>query len=682
MTTHRPTGADVSRPADDGGAGWLLPDEATLNRLAGEFFSALPSGSAGMPAAPAGVSVAQPDFPASPPNAPAPPPVPTATSLGAPGFSGAPHPGAHPSVAPASTSGVTGTGREAPGTYVPGVSGVEVPSSPPAGGDVASVSTSETAQGVSSSAPPGGRTPEPSVPGAASAATPRSAGAAPPGGATPDPSVPTWGSDVPMADAAGRSSNSSVDPAAIHSDPFLTALPSLREVLSPQRFPEAPQQPSTAPNFYFLEPNAAAPVASGIAPNRFPAAHPPFDVHAVRNDFPILRERVNGHPLVWFDNAATTQKPRAVIERIARFYEHENSNIHRAAHELAARSTDAYEQARDLVARFIGAASAEEIIFVRGATEGINLIAQTWGRKNLRAGDEIVISHLEHHANIVPWQLLAAETGAQLRVIPVDDNGELLLGEYTRLLSDRTKLVSVTHVSNALGTITPVREIVAEAQRAGAVTLVDGAQSVPHATIDVRAIGADFFVFSGHKVFGPTGIGVVYGKSEVLQDVPPWQGGGNMISDVTLERSLFQPPPGRFEAGTGNIADAVGLGAAIEYVQRVGMDAIARYEHGLLEYATPRVAAVPGVRLVGTAAEKASVLSFVMAGYAPIEVGKALNEKGIAVRAGHHCAQPILRRLGLEATVRPSFAFYNTCAEIDRMVAALEELAAHTPRSR
>ncbi len=585
-------------------------------------------------------------------------------------------------MAPASASGVTGTGREAPGTYVPGVSGVEVPSSPPAGGDVASVSTSETAQGVSSSAPPGGRTPEPSVPGAASAATPRSAGAAPPGGATPDPYVPTWGSDVPMADAAGRSSSPAVDPAAIHSDPFLTALPSLREVLSPQRFPEAPQQPSTAPSFYFLEPPAAAPVASGIAPNRFPAAHPPFDVHAVRNDFPILRERVNGHPLVWFDNAATTQKPRAVIERIAHFYEHENSNIHRAAHELAARSTDAYEQARDLVARFIGAASAEEIIFVRGATEGINLIAQTWGRKNLRAGDEIVISHLEHHANIVPWQLLAAETGAQLRVIPVDDDGELLLGEYTRLLSDRTKLVSVTHVSNALGTITPVREIVAEAQRAGAVTLVDGAQSVPHAAIDVRSIGADFFVFSGHKVFGPTGIGVVYGKSEVLQDVPPWQGGGNMISDVTLERSLFQPPPGRFEAGTGNIADAVGLGAAIEYVQRLGMDAIARYEHGLLEYATPRVAAVPGVRLVGTAAEKASVLSFVMAGYAPIEVGKALNEKGIAVRAGHHCAQPILRRLGLEATVRPSFAFYNTCAEIDRMVAALEELAVRTPRSR
>lgn len=667
MTTHRPTGADLSRPADEGGAEWL-PDEATLNRLAGEFFSALPSASAGLPAAPAGVSVAQPDIPTTPPNVPT--PVPTAATPGAP------HPGAH---APDAPTGALGT----PHGFVPGVSGVEVPSAAAASsGSDRATPTSAAAQPVSGGTPPGGRTPEPRVPGAASSATPRPLGATPPGAATPEPHVPTWGSDVPMADAAGRAPSTAVDPAGIHSDPFLAVLPTLRDVLSPQRFPETARQPSAAPSFYFLERATTAPAAGGIAPNRFPAAHPPFDVHAVRNDFPILRERVNGHPLVWFDNAATTQKPRAVIERIARFYEHENSNIHRAAHELAARSTDAYEQARDIVARFIGAGSAEEIIFVRGATEGINLIAQTWGRKNLRAGDEIVISQLEHHANIVPWQLLAAETGAMLRVIPVDDNGELLLDEYTRLLSDRTKLVSVTHVSNALGTITPVREIVAEAQRAGAVTLVDGAQSAPHTVIDVRSIGADFFVFSGHKVFGPTGIGVVYGKSEILQDLPPWQGGGNMISDVTLERSLFQPPPGRFEAGTGNIADAVGLGAAIEYVERIGMAAIAGYEHELLEYATPRVAAVPGVRLVGTAADKASVLSFVMAGYEPLEVGKALNEKGIAVRAGHHCAQPILRRLGLEATVRPSFAFYNTCAEIDRMVAALEELAVRAPRSR
>ncbi|WP_433664334.1 family 2A encapsulin nanocompartment cargo protein cysteine desulfurase [Nocardia sp. CA-128927] len=664
MTTHRPTGADISRPADDGGAEWMLPDEATLNRLAGAFFSALPSGSAGLPAAPVGLSVAQPDMPTSPPNAPVPSPVPAATAAGAPGFSGATHPGGH--TPDAASTGALGT--------------------PPPGGR-----TSSGTQGVSGTTPPGGSTPEPSVPGVygtAPASGRTSApgaqglsGTTPPGGSTPEPTVPGWGRDVPMADAAGPPAYPPANTAGIHNDRFLTTLPSLSSVLSPQRFPDAaPQQAAGAPSFYFLDSPGAAASTGPAASYRVPDAHPPLNVHAVRNDFPILRERVNGHPLVWFDNAATTQKPRAVIERIAHFYEHENSNIHRAAHELAARSTDAYEQARDIVARFIGASSAEEIIFVRGATEGINLIAQTWGRKNIREGDEIIISHLEHHANIVPWQMLAAETGAQLKVIPVDDNGELLLGEYTKLLSDRTKLVSVAHVSNALGTITPVREIVAEAQRAGAVTIVDGAQSVPHTSIDVRSIGADFFVFSGHKLFGPTGIGVVYGKSEILQDVPPWQGGGNMISDVTLERSLFQPPPGRFEAGTGNIADAVGLGAAIEYVERIGMDAIARYEHELLEYATPRVASVRGIRLVGTAADKASVLSFVMAGYEPLEVGKALNEKGIAVRAGHHCAQPILRRLGLEATVRPSFAFYNTCEEIDRMVAVLEQLAARAPR--
>ncbi|MFI6996195.1 family 2A encapsulin nanocompartment cargo protein cysteine desulfurase [Nocardia sp. NPDC050175] len=692
MTTHRPTGADISRPAGDGGAEWMLPDEATLNRLAGAFFSALPSGSAGLPAAPAGLSVAQPDMPTSPPNVPVPSPVPAATAAGAPGFSGATHPGGHmPAATPPGAQGVSSTtppGGRTPEPSVPGALGGSSAASPGGRTPSASAPTPSGVQGVSSTTPPGGRTPEPSVPGVngtgpsggtAPAGAQGFSGTTPPGGSTPEPSVPGWGRDVPMADAAGQPAHPPASTAGIHNDPFLTTLPSLRGVLSPQRFPDAaPQQPAAAPSFYFL--NAAGPAASIPASYRVPDAHPPFDVHAVRNDFPILREQVNGYPLVWFDNAATTQKPRSVIERLAHFYEHENSNIHRAAHELAARSTDAYEQARDIVARFIGASSAEEIIFVRGATEGINLIAQTWGRKNIRAGDEIIISHLEHHANIVPWQMLAAETGAQLKVIPVDDNGELMLGEYTKLLSDRTKLVSVTHVSNALGTITPVREIVAEAQRAGAVTLVDGAQSVPHTAIDVRSIGADFFVFSGHKLFGPTGIGVVYGKSEILQDVPPWQGGGNMISDVTLERSLFQPPPGRFEAGTGNIADAVGLGAAIEYVERLGMDTIARYEHELLEYATPRVAAVRGIRLVGTAADKASVLSFVMAGYEPIEVGKALNEKGIAVRAGHHCAQPILRRLGLEATVRPSFAFYNTCAEIDRMVAVLEQLAASSPR--
>jgi cysteine desulfurase/selenocysteine lyase len=400
----------------------------------------------------------------------------------------------------------------------------------------------------------------------------------------------------------------------------------------------------------------------------------------VRRDFPILSERVNGKQLIWFDNGATTQKPQAVIDRLAYFYTHENSNIHRAAHELAARSTDAYEKARDTVARFIGAGSPDEIVFVRGSTEAINLVAQSWGRANIGAGDEIVISHLEHHANIVPWQQLAAEKDAVLRVIPVDDDGQILLEEYQKLLNDRTKLVAVAQVSNALGTITPIRAVIEMAHAAGALALVDGAQSVPHAPVDVTELDADFLVFSGHKVFGPTGIGVLYGKAAVLESMPPWQGGGNMIADVTLERSEYQGPPNRFEAGTGNIADAVGLGAALDYVQRIGMSNIAAYEHELLEYATEGLRTVPGLRIIGTAKDKASVLSFVLDGYEPVEVGSALNKEGIAVRAGHHCAQPILRRFGLEGTVRASLAFYNTHEEIDVLVAALRRLAADAGR--
>ncbi len=408
--------------------------------------------------------------------------------------------------------------------------------------------------------------------------------------------------------------------------------------------------------------------------------HPPFDVRLVRRDFPILAERVNGHQLVWFDNAATTQKPQAVLDRLAHFYRHENSNIHRAAHELAARSTDAYEGARKTVARFVGAESEKNIVFVRGATEAINLVAKSWGKANVRRGDEIIVSHLEHHANIVPWQQLCAETGAKIRVIPVDDSGQLLLGELSRLLNEKTKLVSVTQVSNALGTVTPVDSVVELAHRAGACVLIDGAQSVPHVRVNMQTLGPDFFVFSGHKIYGPTGIGVLYGRTEVLESMPPWEGGGNMIADVTFEKTVFQHPPNRFEAGTGNIADAVGLGAALDYVTRIGLDTIARYEHQLLEYATPRMLAVPGLRLIGTARDKASVLSFVLDGYRTEEVGAALNQKGIAVRSGHHCAQPILRRFGLEATVRPSIAFYNTTGEIDRMVAVLHELAADRGR--
>ena len=400
-----------------------------------------------------------------------------------------------------------------------------------------------------------------------------------------------------------------------------------------------------------------------------------FDVTTVRADFPILSEDVHGHQLIWFDNAATTQKPQAVIDRLAYFYAHENSNIHRAAHELAARATDAYEDARDTVRDFLGAARSEEIVFVRGATEAINLVAQSWGRKNLRAGDEILTTNLEHHANIVPWQMVAQQTGAVLKVAPVDDHGNLLLEEFTGLLGPRTKIVAATQVANAVGTVNPVATIVALAHRAGARVLIDGAQSVPHLAVDMQQLDPDFFVFSGHKVFGPTGIGVVYIAQRVWEETPAWQGGGNMIADVTIERSIYQGPPNKYEAGTGNIADAVGLGAALRYVTTIGIERIHTYEHALLEYATPRLAAIDGVRLIGTASQKASVLSFGLAGHEPEEVGKALNERGIAVRAGHHCAQPILRRLGVEKTVRPSFAFYNTREEIDTFLDAVRRLA-------
>ena len=400
----------------------------------------------------------------------------------------------------------------------------------------------------------------------------------------------------------------------------------------------------------------------------------PFDVNLIKRDFPILQERVNGKPLIWLDNAATTQKPRQVIDRISYFYEHENSNIHRAAHELAARATDAYESARQKVQTFINAASTNEIIFVRGATEAINLIAKSWGEQNLQAGDEIIVSHLEHHANIVPWQQLAAKKGLKLRVIPVDDDGQILLDEYVKLLGPKTKLVSFTQVSNALGTVTPAKRIVELAHQAGAKVLVDGAQSVSHIRVDVRSLDCDWFVFSGHKVFGPTGIGVVYGKEELLNATEPWQGGGNMIVDVTFEHTTYHKAPGRFEAGTGNIADAVGLGAALDYVSRIGIDVINQYEHYLLVYATKLLKDIPGLHLIGTAADKASVLSFVFDGYKTEEVGAALNQQGIAVRSGHHCAQPILRRFGLEATVRPSLAFYNTCSDIDVLVETLYRL--------
>jgi cysteine desulfurase/selenocysteine lyase len=455
------------------------------------------------------------------------------------------------------------------------------------------------------------------------------------------------------------------------------------EAVAPAAEPVPAGVISSEPKYYFVDsvvlPNGyvtpAKPAPHASVPSPGSDKHPPFDVNAIRRDFPILQERVNGRQIVWFDSAATTQKPQSVIDRLSYFYAHENSNIHRAAHELAARATDAYESAREKVRAFINAPDVNEVIFVRGTTEAINLVAKSWGGQHVGEGDEIIVSHLEHHANIVPWQQLASAKGAKLRVIPVDDSGQVLLDEYAKLLSDRTKIVSVTQVSNALGTVVPVKQIVEMAHRAGALALVDGAQSVSHMQVDVQDIGADFFVFSGHKVFGPTGIGALWGKRAVLEDMPPWQGGGNMIADVTFEKTVYQPIPNKFEAGTGNIADAVGLGAAIDYVTRIGMHNIDRYEHELLCYGMQQLATIPGLRLVGTAKDKASVMSFVLAGYSTEEVGKALNEEGIAVRTGHHCAQPILRRMGLETTVRPSLAFYNTFDEVDRLVVVVRRLS-------
>lgn len=446
-------------------------------------------------------------------------------------------------------------------------------------------------------------------------------------------------------------------------------------------FSTHPQLPIYTPaesSFYFLKEAAALPVVrektKSLSSQSTIVASPAFDVNLIKKDFPILQERVNGRPLVWLDNAATTQKPKQVIERISYFYEHENSNIHRAAHELAARATDAYEEARETVRKFLNASSTNEVIFVRGATEAINLVAKSWGEQNLQSGDEIIVSHLEHHANIVPWQQLAAKKNLKLRVIPVDDDGQILLDEYTKLLNSKTKLVSFTQVSNALGTVTPAKQIVELAHQAGAKVLVDGAQSVSHMRVDVRYLDADWFVFSGHKIFGPTGIGVLYGKEAILNETAPWQGGGNMIKDVTFEHTQYHNAPSRFEAGTGNIADAVGLGAALDYVSKIGIDLINQYEHYLLVYATKLLKEVSGIRLVGTAADKASVLSFTLNGYTNDEVGQALNKEGIAVRTGHHCAQPILRRFGLESTVRPSLAFYNTCTDVDLLVSTLHRL--------
>ena len=638
----------ISPPALPAG----LPDPETLSRMASQLFALLPGVQAPGNIAPAGSPLASP------------------AGLG-PSVPGTPIPqGQIPgsNLLPAApTSSLPSLANRAPALLPHAQAGNGVP---------------DTLYSVAPAYEPRSGGSALGVPQAAAASAPAPAAST----ATPSPSAYYFLGNGMGHPPVGSTDDSDLDalsrqPFAAPLDPFGVTAPAASTAPAVTKTP-APAEPFGAPQFYFVDavrlPNGyvtpAKPgrdAASGYAAS----AHPAFDVQAVRRDFPILQERVNGRQLVWFDNAATTHKPQAVIDRLSHFYAHENSNIHRAAHELAARATDAYEGARERVRRFLNAPDVNEVIFVRGTTEAINLVAKSWGWQHVGEGDEIIVSHLEHHANIVPWQQLASAKGAKLRVIPVDDSGQVLLDEYRKLLNDRTKIVSVTQVSNALGTVVPVKEIVELAHRAGAKALVDGAQSVSHMRVDVQDLGADFFVFSGHKVFGPTGIGALWGKREVLEDMPPWQGGGNMIADVTFEKTLYQPIPNKFEAGTGNIADAVGLGAAIDYVSRIGIENIARYEHELLCYGMQQLSQIKAVRLIGTAADKASVMSFVLAGYSTEEVGQALNEEGIAVRTGHHCAQPILRRFGLETTVRPSLAFYNTFEEIDRLVAVVKHLA-------
>ncbi|MFT4190933.1 MAG: family 2A encapsulin nanocompartment cargo protein cysteine desulfurase [Comamonas sp.] len=635
-----------------------LPDEAELQRLANALFQA-PPGGAGLPLEPYAERLQQPK---------------AAASLDDHGLGGT----SVRSLSNPQSSLVDPHGVALPETGSP------VPTTPSPGSLPASVAGS----GVSPSASAFAASPAPHLPQGS------------PAELDPGRFPGSW----PTHGQTGQSYGATATAAQPDGLPYADAQPFERELQQAlashpdDRFAaQLPQTGAAASGFYFLDERrpglGGGPLSPGYPPSTqlgasqlpgFGAGHAapqvqglarqPFDVERVRRDFPVLRERVNGRPLVWLDNAATTQKPQSVIDRVSYFYAHENSNIHRAAHELAARATDAYEGAREKVRAFINARSVNEVIFTRGTTESINLVAQSWGRTHIKEGDEIIVSNLEHHANIVPWHRLAAEKGAKLKVIPVNDDGELLLDEYARLITPRTKLVAFTQVSNALGTVTPAARVIEIARAAGITVLLDGAQSVSHMRVDLQALQPDFFVFSGHKVFGPTGIGVLYGREELLNSLPPWQGGGNMIQDVTFERIQYHDAPNRFEAGTGNIADAVGLGAAIDYVTHLGIDAIDQYEHDLLVYATRLLKDVPGLRLIGTAAHKASVLSFTLQGYRTEEVGVALNEVGIAVRSGHHCAQPILRRLGVETTVRPSLAFYNTRAEVDLLVGTLHRL--------
>ncbi len=727
MNTPEPTGAPASlTEAEPTRAGPFAPDGATIERLANAFFHTLSGGPL----------LTHPAVPASPP-APWTPPAPTATSVAAAAVPVQPPMGAVdpplnglPSPVPSGSAGGASAGSASPtalarsraitpalaqSLYTPPradpldaahslsplpveIAGAPEPSASTRSPFSAPVDLS-TALGVLSaglSASSGA-----SAPGYGASGIP---GALPGGGALLSPSP---GAVAPSASALAASGQTAPAPPSRYSPAAAPDAPS--PSLDASRYGAEPADLSpfgTTVDLTKVErllrrsPRVAVPAndavsqeaEAGTAPPTVVAAGAPsvaiapafteassgvrtYDAASIRNDFPILQEKVNGRRLIWLDNGATTQKPQAVIGRLAAFYTHENSNVHRGAHTLAARATDAYEAARDKVRRFVNASSPKEIVFVRGTTEGINLVAKSWGRRNVKAGDEIVVTWLEHHANIVPWQQLCLETGAKLRVAPVDDRGDILLDEYEKLLCPKTRIVAFTMVSNALGTVTPAREMIAAAHCHGALVLVDGAQSVSHRRTDVQALDADFFVLSGHKMFAPTGIGAVYGKQSILDATPPWQGGGNMIADVTFERTLYQAAPDRFEAGTGNIADAVALGAAIDYLDTIGLEPIAAHEHELIDETVAGLKGVPGVRLIGSPRERAGVVSFVIDGCRTEDVGKALDREGIAVRAGHHCAQPILRRFGLESTVRPSFALYNTAEDIEALIAAVRRIA-------
>ena len=687
MSTSDPTAETVLKDVEDAqarrptsGSSVLLPDVEVIARLANEFFAALP---------------VQPPTPGSLPASPSvPSEVKSPVTKDVAGVSPATAPTAATNVPPSVPGTPPQVDQEkanslgAPPTYPSAKELISFPSVP--GFSAANAAAASPISETELSSIPSSLTDAPLRPSAFTAAQPPSV-----------PGAPAYLSDVPRTSPFDVAPTFPTDVFSFSNVPSPTNLSTPISAIPQSSLPADPHgampvQP--VPDFAQVNRegikeeakhqnlNATEPKLDSfefrpeLVPN-IGLAKRLFDPYMIKRDFPILQEKVNGRPLVWLDNGATTQKPNAVIDRINYFYKHENSNIHRAAHTLAARSTDAYEGAREKVRRFINASSVREIIFVRGATEGINLIAKSWGHRNIQKDDEIVITWLEHHANIVPWQQLAAEKGARLRVAPVDDTGQIILEEYEKLLGPKTRIVAFSQVSNALGTITPAKEMIEMAHRHGARVLLDAAQSVAHMTTDVQSLDCDFLAFSGHKIFAPTGVGVVFGKADLLEHTPPWQGGGNMIADVTFEKTVYNEPPARFEAGTGTIADAVGLGAALDYLLEIGMENIAQYEHELLAYGTAGLLTVPGLRIIGNAKEKADVLSFVLDSMPPEEVGKELDQEGIAVRAGHHCAQPILRRFGLEKTVRATLAVYNTKEDLDALVAALHRIQAGSSNS-